>query len=154
MFTLTSPLAGAAQFTFTSPTYTLSADTPPVPNAKQYAVTALGGTQAGVLSHNPSAPFTIAMFRPATYKSLEPVDPVTGVLRRVPVNTYKVITRKGVTPLAGQAPRTMIVTTTIEVPAGSDVADQANVRACLSAHFGVFGQQSSEIGGTVINGVL
>jgi hypothetical protein len=94
------------------------------------------------------------MFRPQNPQVLSPVNPVTGVLARVPLNTYKVITRKGVLPLAGQAYRNLIVTTTIEVPAGSDTADPANVRAALSAHIGALSQQSAGIGDTTIQGVL
>jgi len=40
-FALSSPVTGAAQTGLTSPTYTVTADTPPDANAKQYAVTAL-----------------------------------------------------------------------------------------------------------------
>lgn len=154
MFSLTSPVTGAAQTGLTSPTYTVNADTAPAINAKQFAVTALGGTQTNVTVHSVSSPFTVAMFRPLAPKSLEPVNPVTGVLRRVPVNTYKVITRKGVIPLAGQAPKTMVITTTIEVPAGSDVADMNSVRAALSAHIGALSQQSTGVGDTAVNGIL
>ena len=86
-FSLTSPVTGAAQAGLTSPTYTHAADTPPDVNAKQYAVTSLGGTQTGVLAHSVAAPFTTAMFRPKSFKALAPVNPVTGVLREVPSNT-------------------------------------------------------------------
>jgi hypothetical protein len=62
-FAPTSPVTGAAQSGLTAPTYTLTADVAPAQNAKQYAVTALGGTQTGVISHSVAAPFTLAMFR-------------------------------------------------------------------------------------------
>lgn len=153
-FALTSPITGAAQTGLTSPTYTLTADTPPNANSKQSVVTALGGTQTGVVSHTVAAPFSIAMFRPQNPQVLGPVSPVTGVLTKVPTNNYKVVTRKGVLPLAGQAYRTMIVTTTIEVPAGADSADAANIRAALSAHIGALSQQSAGIGDTTVQGVL
>lgn len=155
-FAPTSPVAGTPQTGLTSPTYTLSADTPPANNAKQVAVTALGGTQTGVLAHSVAAPFTVAMFKPASPKSLQPVNPVTGVLRSVPSNVYKIITRKGVLPLAGQAYKNAVITTTIEVPAGSDLADPASLRAALSCHGGVLSQAatSAVLGDTVINGIL
>lgn len=57
-FTLTSPITGAAQTGFTSPTYTLTSDLAPDNNGKQVAVTALGGTQVGVTTHSVAAPFT------------------------------------------------------------------------------------------------
>lgn len=153
-FTVTSPITGATQTGFTTPTYTVLADTPPSINAKQFVVSALGGTQAGVIPHSVSAPFSIAMFRPQNPQVLAPVNPVTGVLMRVPMNTYKVITRKGVLPLLGQAYKNMLITTVIEVPAGSDQADPANVRAALAAHIGALSQQSAGVGDTAINGVL
>lgn len=153
-FAVSTPITGGAQTGFTSPTYTIVADTPPDTNAKQYVVTALGGTQTGVITHSVAAPFSIAMFRPKVFQTLQPVDPVTGVLKKVGYNTYKVITRKGVLPLAGQAYKNALITTVIELPAGSDTADPANIRAALSAHFGVVAQQTSGIGDTVIQGVL
>lgn len=153
-FALTTPVTGQAQTGLTSPTYTITADTPPDTNSKQWAVTALGGTQTGVTSHTVAAPFTIAMFRPKATQALAPVDPVTGVLKRVPYNTYKVITRKGVLPLAGQAYKNAVITTVLELPAGSDTADAANIRAALSAHFGSLVQASAGIGDTAIQGIL
>lgn len=153
-WSLTSPITGAAQTNFTSPTYTHIADQSPDTNAKQVAVSALGGTQAGVTAHSVASPFTITMFRPKTFQALQPVDPVTGQIKKVPYNTYKIITRKGVLPLTGQAFKNMVVTTVIEVPAGADTADFANVRAALSAHIGALSQQSAGVGDTAVNGVL
>lgn len=155
MLTLTTPVTGAAQTGFTSPTYTLSADTPPTNIiGKQYAVSAIGGTQTGVdTSSSPSKPFTITLSRPSVLKTLSAIDPVTGVLRSVPRNVYTVRTRKGVVPLAGQAAVPMQIVTTIEVPAGADSADPANVRAALSLHLGSLAQISAEIGNTAVTGV-
>jgi hypothetical protein len=153
-FSITSPITGQAQTGLTSPTYTVVADTPPNINAKQWVVTALGGTQTGAVAHTVSAPFSIAMFRPQNPQVLAPVNPVTGVLTKVPTNTYKVITRKGVLPLPGQAYKNMVITTMIEVPAGADTADPVNVRAGLSAHFGALVQQSAGIGDTGVSGTL
>jgi hypothetical protein len=153
-FSLTSPITGQAQTGLTSPTYTVVADTPPNINAKQWVVTALGGTQTGVVAHSVSAPFSIAMFRPQNPQVLSPVNPVTGVLTKVPTNTYKVIGRKGVLPLAGQAYKNMVATLTMEIPAGADTADPANIRALLSAMFGAVVQQSAGIGDTGITGTL
>jgi len=151
---LTSPVTGSAQTGLTSPTYTLTTDTAPDNNGKQFAVTGLGGTQTGVVSHSVAAPFTITATRPKALKSLSTPNPVTGVVSNVGRNEYKVITRKGVLPLAGQPYQTMLVTTTISVPAGSDLADAANVRAALSAHIGALTQQSAGIGDTSVSGVI
>lgn len=152
--TVTSPVTGTAQTGLTSPTYTLTADTPPSPNGKQNAVTALGGTQTGVTVHSVAAPFTISAFRPANLASLGTPNPSTGIVGNVKKNTYKVITRKGVLPLAGQPYQTMLVTTVIDVPAGADLADAPNVRAALSAHIGALSQQSAGVGDTAVSGII
>lgn len=152
---ITSPVTGAAQTGLTSPTYTVTADVAPPGNpGEQVAVTALGGTQSGVTVHAVSSPFTTNVTRPASPKILGNPNPTTGIVANVPMNTYKVITRKGVIPLAGQPVKVMNITTTMDVPAGADTADVNNVRAALSMHFGVVAQQSAGIGDLVINGVL
>lgn len=151
---LTSPITGAAQTGFTSPTYTHAADIAPDVNGKQAVVTALGGTQTGVSISSVACPFTITFWRPKTLKVLGNPSVSNGVIGNVARNVYKVVTRKGVTPLAGQPFQTMLITTTMEVPAGSDSADPANVRAALSAHLGALSQQSAGIGDMLVSGVL
>lgn len=150
----TTPITGGAQTGLTTPTYTIVADTPPNVNAKQWAVTALGGTQTGVVPHSVASPFTLAAFRPANFKSLSPVNSATGQLRGVPINTYKVNTRKGVLPLAGQSPVVGSITSALNIPAGSDIADANSVRAMISAHIGLLQQISAGLGDTAVNGLL
>jgi len=152
--TLTSPITGGAQTGFTSPTYTHIADLAPDNNGKQVAVTALGGTQTGVTAHSVASPFTITVTRPKVFRYLGKPNPTTGLVKDVPRNTYKVIVRKGVTPLAAQPFATMLCTLNIDVPAGSDTADPANVRAALSALVGAISQVSAGIGDTAVAGVL
>jgi hypothetical protein len=153
--TITSPVTGAAQTGFTSPTYTLAADTAPTSAGKQYAVTAIGGTQAGVDSaSSPSRPFTITGSRPASLKSLGVVDPVTGVLRSVPRNTYKLLVRKGCTVLAGQVPQVLNARVELDIPAGADSSDAPNVRAALSLLFGAIAQISPSFGDTCVTGII
>lgn len=147
-------LTGAAQTGFTTPGYTTGSDTPPDVNSKQSAVTAITGTQTGVDAHSVSRPFTLTVTRPKTYERLGKPNPTTGLIASVPRNKLKCITRKGVLPLAGQPDQVMIIRTEIEVPAGSDTADAANVRAALSAHIGLLWAQSAGFGDTGINGVL
>ncbi len=153
-FALTSPITGLAQTGLTSPTYTHVSDSAPDITGKQVAVTALGGTQTGVTTHSMSSPFTHTFFRPKAFRFLGKPNPTTGLIKDVPRNTFKLITRKGVTPLAGQPFATLQITTVIEVPAGSDVADAANVRAALSSHFGALSQQSAGVGDTCVSGVV
>lgn len=149
---ITTPITGAAQTGLTSPTYTNVNMAGPDANVKQVAVTALGGTQTGVDVHSVARPFTISFWWPKVLRVLPSLSS-SGQLASVPMNVYKVITRKGVTPLVGQPSRTMLITTSIEVPAGADTADAPNVRAALSAHIGTLSQQSAGIGDTGVSGV-
>lgn len=149
-----TPVTGAAQTGFTSPTYTLTQDIAPDNNGKQHAVTALGGTQVGVNVHSVAQPFTCTFSRPRVFKALGKPNPTTGLVKDVPMNTYKFLTRKGVLPLSGQPYSNMIIRTEIQVPAGSDAADPANIRAALSCHIGLLSQQSAGIGDTNVSGVV
>lgn len=153
-FAPSSPVTGAAVTGLTSPTYTLSLDVAPNINGKQYAISALGGTQTNVDVNSVSKPFTLTFFRPAVLKTLPAVNPVTGVIKNVPMNTYKLITRKGVQPAANQSLMTARVTTVIEVPAGSDTYEPEEIRAMLSLHAGALSAQASGISETVLTGVL
>jgi hypothetical protein len=153
-FTLTSPITGAAQTGLTTPTYTLLSDLAPDNNGKQVAVSALGGTQTGVTVHSVASPFTITFVRPKVFRSLGKPNPTTGLVKDVPRNTFKCITRKGVTPLVNQPYQNLQITTIIDVPAGSDTYDAANVRAALSAHIGALSQQSAGAGDSVISGII
>lgn len=153
-FVPTSPITGSAQTGLTSPTFTIAADSAPDSNGKQVYVSALGGTQPGVLAHSVAAPFTLSMFRPKVLKTLAPVNPVTGALRSVPMNTYKVLTRKGVLPLAGQSYKTALIRTDLDIPAGSDLADSLSLRAAISAHIGLLMQISSSLGDSALTGTL
>lgn len=152
---LASPLTGATATGYlTSPTYTVVADMAPSSNGKQYAVSALGGTQTGVDISSVSKPFTVTLFKPALLKQLPVVNPVTGVLPPVGRNVFKVITRKGVLPLAGQAPVVCLIETTISIPAGASDADPNSVAAAMSLHFGALWEQSNEIMDTCKTGVV
>lgn len=154
-FTLTSPITGGAQTGFTSPTYTLATDTAPSNTGKQYAVSAIGGTQAGVdVASSPSRPFTITLSRPPVLRQLPGVNAVTGLLPSVPNNVYTILARKGVTVLSGQASRVASCKCEISVPAGADSADAANVRAMLSLLIGAINSISASIGDTSVTGVI
>lgn len=153
-FAPASPITGATVSGFTSPTYTIATDVAPNINGKQYAVTALGGTQTGVDVNSVSKPFTVTFFRPAQLKVLPSINPVTGIVKSVPVNSYKLITRKGAVPYVNQQTQVARVTTLIEVPAGTDTYEPEEIKAMLSAHAGVLWAQSSGIADTVLTGVL
>lgn len=153
-FALTSPVTGGAQTGFTAPTYTVVADSAPDVNGKQYAVSALGGTQAGVTTHSMSSPFTVTFWRPKVFKQLGKTNPVTGQLTSVPYNVFKRIVRKGVTVLAGQPAKIAEDSKVISIPAGADTADAPNIRALQSCAIGVDNQQSAGIGDTVVTGLM
>jgi len=152
--TLSSPVTGSAQTGLTNPTYTHVVDVAPDANGKQYAVTALGGTQVGVDIHSISKPFTVTFVRPANFRLLSAVNPVTGSLANVPRNTWKVITRKGACPLANQPAVPILIRTIIEVPAGVDTYEPEDLRAALSMHIGSLTQVSAGIGDSCISGVM
>lgn len=149
-----SPVTGASVTGFSAPTYTLTVDTPPNLNSKQYAVTALGGTQTGVDVNTVSKPFTLSFFRPQTLRTLPQANPVTGVIKDIPVNTYKLITRKGALPAANQNPLVPRITTTIEIPAGTETYEPEDLKAMLSLHFGAGYAQASGIADTIVSGIM
>lgn len=150
--TLSSPVTGAAQTGFTSPTYTVEDMAAPTHFQTQYAVTALGGTQTGATAHSVSSPFTVTFERPRALKVLGLPNP-NGFYAQVPVNTYKVRTRKGVTPAADQPDRIAPIVTEIGVPAGADSYDAAELRAALSLHIGSLEQLSADIGDGLVTGL-
>lgn len=153
-FAPTSPVTGATVAGFTSPTYTLVADTSPNANSKQYAVSALGGTQTGVDVNAVSKPFTLTMFRPPVLKALPQQNVATGVYPTPPVNAYKILTRKGAAPALNQANSTVRIFTVMEVPAGTDAYEPEEIKAAFSAHVGALWGNSSAICDTLITGVL
>lgn len=153
-FNPSSPVTGGTSTVLTTPTYTIVSDTAPTAQGKQVAVSALGGTQTGVTVNSVSSPFTGTMFRPASLKILQVVNPITGALKSVPMNDYTVLTRKGVLPLAGQPVKVMPIRTVLSVPAGSDLADPISIAAAISFHIGLLAQIADEIRKTAISGTL
>lgn len=148
-----SPITGTAQTGLTSPTYTLTADTAPAANIKQWAVTALGGTQTGVSAHSASAPFVLRAQRPLVYKGLSPVGS-NGILRSVPRNTLKMGVLKSTIPLVGQAPVIAQIWLTWDVPAGATETDANSLMAMASCLFGWIANQSAGIGDAARTGIL
>lgn len=150
----TSPVTGGAQTGFTSPTYTLTADQAPTNASKQWAVTALGGTQAGVTAHAASNPFTVTVFKPTVMRLASVPNPVTGVISSAPINSYRILVRKGARPGANQNPVVDSVDMKINVAAGTDLYDSAEVRAMVSFAAGLLNQQPAGIGDTAVGGIL
>jgi hypothetical protein len=151
---LTTPVTGSAQTGFTSPTYTVVADTPPNAYSKQYAVTALGGTQSLVDVHGASKPFTITFARPQVIRPAPLANPVTGVMPNAPRNVYSVVVRKGMTPGVGQNPQVAVLRCDLSVVSGADLVEPEDIRAALSLLIGGLTQQSAGLGDTLVNGLL
>lgn len=153
MFSPSTPVTGATITGLTSPTYTIASDTPPNSSSKQYAVTALGGTQTGVVAHSISVPFTLTMFRPATFKVLSNPN-ASGVIRSFPKNSFEVLTRKGMGVLANQPVQLGTIRSTFTIPAGADSYDAVSIKAMISAHIGLLTQIAQGLADTVITGTL
>jgi hypothetical protein len=92
--------------------------------------------------------------RPKVFKALGKPHPVTGQLTSVPKNTFLIKIAKGALPLAGQPASVMNIRCLLEIPAGADTADPANLRAAISLLVGALTQVSAGLGDTLVNGVL
>lgn len=152
--TPTTPLDGMPQDDFASPTYTLAEDTPPNDNSKQWAVTAIGGTQGTADVHTVGKPFTLTVEAPKQYRAAGTPNPVTGVVSNVPYNVYKARTRKGVVFLDGQPARPAMIETRISIPAGAELNDYDACKALVSAHTGLLKDQARELGQLIKFGIL
>lgn len=154
MLTITSPITGTAQTGFSSPTYTVVEDYPPDRAiAKQFAVSAIGGTQSGVTTHSIQSPFTLTWVKPRSFKTLG-LPNAQGVISNAGKNTWKLIVRKGVTPAANQAPQFLLLEVSISIPAGAEVFDKTNVQAAIASCIGALNQQSAALGDTVSSGLF
>jgi hypothetical protein len=152
-FAPVSPVVGATVTGLTNPTYTLTADLAPSATGKQYAVTALGGTQTSVRTHTISSPFTVTWFRDPQFKQLPPLNQ-NGELARVPMNKHRFIMRVGLQPLAGQAYRTGIIRCEMDIPAGSELADPAQLKAAFSCLGGILSVNADAHYSSVSTGVI
>lgn len=153
--TMTGAVTGGAQTGFTSPTYTLTADNAVDVRSKQSVVTAVGGTQSGVVAHSVNAPFTVTVRRPSVIKTIASalLNGISGVYSKVPFNEYTILTRKAAQVASGQW-YTNEVRTTLKVFAGSETYDANNVRAGISCHVGFLSTNSAGIGDTAVTAVL
>lgn len=149
-----SNITGGAQTGFTSPVINLTADQAPDLNMKQYAATSFGGTVTGALSHTPANPFTLTAYRPKVLRTLSGANPITGVIAPVAANSYGLIVRKGLIPYSGAVARVGIGRVSLDIPAGADTTDPANVRIMISALVGALNQISAGLGDTCVTGIF
>lgn len=148
-----SPVTGAALAGLTTPTFTIAAGQAPNAVSKQYNVTALGGTQTGVLAHGLSSPFTLTMFVPSTIKVLG-VPNSSGVIRSFPRNQFDLLIRKGMIPLANQPSQVAWVRMMASIPAGADIADKNSILSMMSLFSGVTWASAQGITDVLFNATL
>lgn len=151
---ISSPVTGAAVTGLTTPTHTLTADTPPDANAKSYVVTTLGGTQTSVRTHTLSDPFSITIWKPKAPKALPAPNPNTLAYPSVPMNSYAMIVRKGVYIDANSVLRTAVFRLTADIPAGADAADAVNIKSALSLLGGVLFAEGDDFADLFVKAIL
>ncbi|DAD50437.1 coat protein [ssRNA phage Gerhypos.2_18] len=149
-----SNITGSAQTGLTTPGYTVVADVPPPgTKGKQYAVSALTGTQVGVEASLVGNPFTLTYIGPTNPKGPPAVSQTTGQPTSTPRNTHKWIVRKGMEVVSGYF-ATANFTLQMDIPAGAELKDPESIRAALSALIGALSQISSGMGDTLVSGVM
>lgn len=153
-FNLSGAITGGAQTGLTSPTVTWTVATAPVPNARRFTATTLGGTQTGAHTHEIARPFDLTVFQPSVYRQLGTPNPVTGVIQQVPYNVHTIVVRYGAAYAANQPVKNAITEITVKVPAGAESYDSVGIATMLSAAIGALSNQSSGFGDTVRNGTL
>jgi len=131
MFNPTSPLSGATVTGLTTPTYTLAADTTTDGRTKQFYVSALGGTQTGVVVHSSELPFLINVKKAFKVAVLGAVSALTGI-RSIPKTSYVRNTIKGVfvDTLGNKA--IAQIKTIMDIPAGAITQDYNSILAMIS----------------------
>jgi len=155
--TVTSPITGAPMSGLTSPTFTMSVDQAPTPYGKQWAATALGGTQTGVLAHSIFLPFTVNFVRPVAYKAI--VNPGAVVVERAAQkNQWKIITRKGVfisgTNISNAFVGIAISDESVSIPVGGETNDPLSVKSFLSMKFGLMWTNGTQFADAITTGIF
>lgn len=153
-FSPDASITGGTQTGLTSPTYTLAADTPPGQGQKQWAVSALGGTQTNVRANTISDPFAVTFFKPVAPKALPAANPITNRYSSIPVNTYGMLVRKGVRVDSNATQAIARVRVNFDIPAGSDSNDAINIRAMISFLVGILTEEGDDLSDTLLTGVL
>lgn len=113
---------------------TVTASAPPVNNSKRSLITALAsGTATGFRAHTVSDPFDLTVYSPSRPQAL-PSPNVNGVRPNIPVNTHTVNMRKGLRPASDVASIPSQISTKLDVPAGAESYDVANLSLMIAAH--------------------
>jgi len=115
----------------TNPTYTLSSDVAPMQHQVQRIVSALGGTQTGVVPHSLASPFTLTIMKekvPVVVRN----PSATGFYSVVPYNKFAILTRKGVMVSAVNPAYPSPLLLQWRVPANSENYDKVELCSQLS----------------------
>jgi hypothetical protein len=150
-----SPVTGTSLSGLTTPTYTIVPDTAPGLNGKQWAVSALGGTQTGVAPNSVGAPFTATYSRPTSFRTAsDGVLSAQGIIADCPTNRFKRIVRKAVNVNDEGGSAIMWIETTYHVPVNSTIADPTGVKACMSFDGGLASQDYDDWFDAIHQGTL
>lgn len=130
---MTGVITGAAMAGFTSPTFTLTADTSPSAFGKQSYVSAIGGTVPNVVAHSISSPFTVLVRRQAILRSIKDAvwNGLTGRYSKIPFNAWDMVFRKG-SNAAANTPVVNQINFPQKVYAGSETYATDDVKALFS----------------------
>lgn len=152
MWSPDSSTTGGAQTGFTTPAFTLTADSAPVSNARQHTVTAVSGTLTAT-ANSVSSPFSATFYKPASLVRLPNANPLTGLRGSIPNNQWKLVIRKG-SYAAADVPCQMTIRLLIDVPAGMDAYKPDDLRAGVSFLVGLLNEESADLGDTLVAGIL
>lgn len=154
-FTPTTPVTGQVISPLAAPTYTLATDTPLSIFEKQWLVSALGGTQAGVVAHTADRPFTIRSKRPSKIKNLviSAYNGIVAVYKSVPINQYDILVNtRGKIDSTGTTFGPIRCRLTIDAAAGIPANDVPQLTAALSLLLGACVQQAVGVRDNVVLG--
>lgn len=144
---LTSPLSGVAQTGQTSPTFTLTADTAPDTNGKQWVVSALGGTQGNASANTVGFPFVITLWRPKVWKAFTgAIASLVGFNRSVPRNEWTYKTIKGVAVNSVGGISIAEIETRVRIPVGAFTSSNGpdDLKSLHACHLGMLTQTGSQ----------
>lgn len=149
---LTGPTAAVTTDTLTAATYTFVSDMASDNRSKVFVVSALGGTQAGVVAHTVDSPKMFIVKKPANYVQPSGYNVTSGRYSKVPKNVTRVLFR-GSAKVAANQWETMPISLDIGVPAGATGYDRANVDASLSAFIAALWDQKEELAKALYDGL-
>jgi len=153
MYSPDSSTTGGTMTGFTTPAFGIVAVLAPAWNAIRRLITSVSGTgTSGVDVASATKPFESVFYTPSNIRSSPVPNPISGKYPPIPVNQYRLVTKKGGDVNADGVVATMVVKTSIDVPAGMEIADPDQVKAALSYHIGHLSENSVGIYETVTAG--